>query len=341
MQRKVVLTSIVLIVPLAGVLIAGAAEFPGLFRWPFHREPATLHLPGVVETQEVRLGSKIAGRVAEVYVKEGQLVDTGDKLVLFAEPELKAQLGQQEAKVQAAQAEWEKAWNGPRPEDIRVGESDLRSAEADEKLAEQNFARTELLYQRGGGAATRQEYDQALASLRSAQARRATARAKLDLLHAGTRQEEIAAADARLMEARAKLDEIKANLAEALVSAPEPCVIEVLGVRKGDLVQPNQPILRVLRAVDLWVKVYVPETELGKIRRGQEVEVTIDAYPGERFPGIVEQIASISEFTPRNVQSADEREHQVFGVKVRVNNERGIFKSGMAAEVWLPLQGAR
>jgi multidrug resistance efflux pump len=85
------------------------------------------------------------------------------------------------------------------------------------------------------------------------------------------------------------------------------------------------------------VKIFVPETELGKVRLGEAVEVTVDAYPGKRFPGTVDQIASQSEFTPRNVQSADERKHQVFAVKVRVDNHEGIFKSGMAADVIVPL----
>jgi multidrug efflux pump subunit AcrA (membrane-fusion protein) len=96
----------------------------------------------------------------------------------------------------------------------------------------------------------------------------------------------------------------------------------------------------VLRADDLWVKVYVPETELGKVRLHQEVEVTIDSYPGRTFAGTVVQVASASEFTPRNVQSADERRHQVFGIKVRVPDPQGVFKSGMAAEVILPLHPA-
>src|SRR5262249_49962808 len=115
-------------------------------------------------------------------------------------------------------------------------------------------------------------------------------------------------------------------------------VVEVLSVRKGDVLTPNQTILRVLRADDLWVKVYVPETELGRVQLGQHVDVTIDSYPNRRFAGTVEQIAAESEFTPRNVQSADERRHQVFGVKVRVANPEGVFKSGMAAEVTLPLR---
>jgi multidrug resistance efflux pump len=128
------------------------------------------------------------------------------------------------------------------------------------------------------------------------------------------------------------------NLEEAVVRVPEPAVVEVLPVRKGDTVGPNQPVVRVLRDEDLWVKVFVPETLLGKVRLNQAVEVTIDSHPGERFAGTVVYIASASEFTPRNVQSADERRHQVFAIKVRIDDPRGVFKSGMAADVHLTLQ---
>src|SRR5262249_9109696 len=152
----------------------------------------------------------------------------------------------------------------------------------------------------------------------------------------------ILAAEARLAETQAKLREIEVNLQEAAVKAPEPVLVEVLAVRKGDLVPANQPILRVHRADDLWVKIYVPEPDLAKIRLHQPAYVTLDAWPNRRFEGTVIQIPTESEFTPRNVQSADERRHQVFAVKIRVpqpeNPQERIFKSGLAAEVVLPLQ---
>jgi HlyD family secretion protein len=165
------------------------------------------------------------------------------------------------------------------------------------------------------------------------------AQANHDLLLAGTRAEDIASAEARAAEARGKLAEIEANLKEAEVVAPERVVVDVVAVRSGDLIPPNTPILRVLRAADLWVKVYVPETELGKVRLNEDATVTVDAYPNLRFDGQVMHISAESEFTPRNVQSADERRHQVFGVKVRVPEPKGVFKSGMAATVTLPIEG--
>lgn len=369
---------------LAGVVLAGCVLLP------LRNRGDVLRLPGVVEIQEVRLGSKIGGRVAKTAVKEGELVEPGQVLVEFEAPETQAQYDQWQARLQTAEAELEKARNGARPEEIQAARSAVEAAkarwqrleagwreeekrqaqaehelaDADLKVARADFDRVEKLFRQSSLSKT--DYDTAWARWRMAQGRADSARARyemikvgsrpediaeaaaelarakanLDLLLAGTRSEDLAAAAARVSEAQGKLREIKANLDEATVRAPERALIEVLGVRKGDLVQPNQPVLRILRADDLWVRVYVPETELGKVRLNQPVEVTIDSYPGKRFAGSVMQIASASEFTPRNVQSVDERRHQVFGIKVQVPNPEGVFKSGMAAEVLVPLHGS-
>lgn len=314
------------------VAIAFALVF--LF-WP--REPSRyLIVNGVVEIQEVRLGSKLGGRVDEVLVREGDIAQAGQLLVRFQTPELEAQRIQLQGRVDAMAADAEKARNGPRPEDIRQAESDLESAQADLKLAEEDLTRIEPLFKKGTIA--RSDYDAALASQRRNHGKVSSAKAHLDQLHVGTRPEEVALAEANLVEARGRLKEIEANLAEAMVRAPERCLIEVVSVRKGDLVPPNQPVLRVLRADDMWVKAYVPETQLGKIRLNQQVKVGIDAYPNRAFQGTVFQISSESEFTPRNIQSVDERRHQVFGVKVRVDDAEGVFKSGLTASVQFLLQ---
>ena len=100
-------------------------------------------------------------------------------------------------------------------------------------------------------------------------------------------------------------------------------------------------MVRILKADDLWVKVFIPETELGRVLLGQDVTVTVDSYPGRHFPGRVIQIATQSEFTPRNIQTVDERRHQVFAAKVRIDDPQGVFKSGMAAEATFVLAGIR
>jgi HlyD family secretion protein len=371
-----------------GVALLGAVALALGFFWPFGRRPQTSHIHGVVEIQEVRLGSKIGGRVEKVEILEGDSAEPGQPLVFFAVPELQAQRQQLQARLLQAEADLEKAKNGPRSEEKeaaraaleaararwerlkagwreeekRQARSEFETAEADLKLAREEFDRAERLYRQG--SSSRADYDAARAARDRALGRNAAAQARwemlqagsraediaeaaaqlkqaqanYDLLLAGTRPEDLAASAARVMEARGKLSEIDANLEEAIVRAPERVLVEVVAVRKGDLVQPNQPILRVLRAKDLWVKAYVPEPELGQVRLNQEAELTIDAYPDRLFRGTVMHIAAESEFTPRNVQSADERRHQVFAIKIRVADSQGVFKSGMAAEVNLPLQ---
>jgi multidrug resistance efflux pump len=355
--------------------------------WKLSGKQEVLSLPGLVEIQEVRLSSKVGGRVERTEVREGDEVKPGQRLVVFEAPELRAQLQQQQARLAQAQAELDRARNGPRHEEkenaraalasaqaryeklkagSRVEEidqagADVASAEAEWTNAQQEWQRARRLFRERAMSQT--DYDAAVASHDRLKGRLASARARLGLLKAGTRPEEVAeaaaevermrasyellrqgtrsedlaAAAAKVGELEAKVEELKVSLKETVVEAPERAVVEVLAVRKGDVVAANQPVLRVLRADDLWVKVYVAETDLGKVRLRQKVAVTIDSYPGRTFRGEVYQINSASEFTPRNVQSADERRHQVFAVKVRVPDPEGVFKSGMAATVLIGL----
>ncbi len=303
----------------------------GLYFWQFYQPADSLELPGVVEIQEVRLGSKIGGRVEEVLIREGDVVAAGQLLVRFAVPEIEAQKLQQEGRLAAAVATLNRVKNGWRPEEVRQAQSDLDSFEADATKAEVDFTRTEKLVQQG--TLTQAELDLARANRDRTRGLVAAKRALLEMYEAGSRPEDVALAEANVKEARGRLDEINDNLAEAKVIAPEKSLVEVVSVRKGDLVPPNTPVVRVLRADDLWVRVYVPETKLGKITLNQQVQLTMDATPDRVFTGTVFQIASEAEFTPRNVQSVEERRYQVFGVKVRVNDTEGLFKAGMAAQV--------
>jgi multidrug resistance efflux pump len=292
-------------------------------------------LPGIVETQEVRLGSRVGGRVAEVTIAEGDQVVAKQVLVRFEAAELEARRDQQRAALQAAEAQLERAKHGARLEEVQQARAELDSAEVDARLASSDFARANRLTSQGAMATA--DFESNRAARDRHMARCAALRARLALLLAGTPPEDVAEAQARVGEARGRLKETEAQLAEATVLAPSAAVVEVLSVRAGDLVAPNQPVVRVLRTDDLWVKVYVPETKLARVYLRQPVEVMVDGYPGRRIAGEVRQIAADSEFTPRNVQSVDERRHQVFGVRIRVaqpdDPSQRILKSGMAAAV--------
>ena len=371
---KVVLLTIV-------VFVAACAAGASYYFWPFGGQDGPRSFPGIVEIQEIRLGSKVGGRVESVQVLEGELAEKDQVLVTFEAPELKTQRQQAKARLDSAVADFEKAkagprveekaaakealdatkahhkmmLAGPRDEEKREARSMFQAADADYTLAREEFDREARL---AGTASSRTNYDTAKANRLRTQRQFERAKAHLDmlmagsrveeieqsdaevrrlqanydLLIAGTRAEDIAMAAARAAEARGKLEELDAMLAETVVRSPAKVMVEVVSVRKGDLVPPNQPILRVLLAQDMWVRLYVPETDMWRIKKGAKVQVTVD---GSRnvFEGSVMQISSISEFTPRNVQSADERRHQVFGVKILVPDPRGVFKAGMAATV--------
>jgi multidrug resistance efflux pump len=378
--------SIVLLALLAVTAVAAG------YYWPFGRSKA-LVFPGIVEIQEVRLGSKVGGRVARLYVREGDKVQPGMKLVEFEVPELENQRDQLLARLEAAKAEYEKAKAGPRPEEkdaalaaaesanarlkriekgwrveeIRLVEAELRSAEAEMERAGKELERTVQLVR--DKSASKSDYDAALAARDRSVAQVAAAKAKADMynagsrrediaeakaefdrtlakykeLEAGTRKEDIQLAYAKFQEAKAKVEEIEINIREKIVRVPDTpefkdAVVEVLAIRPGDIVPANQSVVRLLCTDDLWVKIYVPETKYGFIKLNETVEVKIDTFPNRRYEGRVIQKASISEFTPRNVQSVDERRHQVFGVKIAVADRNEVFNAGMAAEVTVPTE---
>jgi len=171
--------------------------------------------------------------------------------------------------------------------------------------------------------------------IRAAEEKFRQAKEAEELVLAGARAEEIADARAQLAEAQARLEQIKVQLEEGEVKSPAKATVEVLSVRPGDLLTPNQIVARLLEQDQIYVRVYVPEPQIGLVKVGQKARIKVDTFQDKLFDGVVEQINSQGEFTPRNIQSRDERNHQVFGVKVRIDNREGQLKSGMAADVTL------
>jgi len=340
---------------------------------------------GTIETREIQTGSKIGGRVTDVFVEEGQTVKAGTPLVRFECNELKAQRAQAAAQVEQAQADLERmlrgnrpeeiaeaeatasaqkasfeaAKNGPRKQELDQAQADFGAAQADAVNAEVFFRRMEKLV--ATDTISRQQFDDArdkrdaavqksesarqhLAllqagtrpeDLRSAQARFQQAESAAVLARKGFRKEDIEAARGRLAQAQNSVVELDARLTEAELTAPADAVVEVVSVRPGDLVAANRIVIELLEPSQLWVKVYLPETDLAHIRLGEMAKVRVDSFSGQVFTGQIRQISSAAEFLPRNVQARSDREHQVFGAKVYVDNAQGILKSGMSATVRL------
>jgi HlyD family secretion protein len=361
MKRKILIPLLVL----AGLAALGVYSMGWL-----HRD-TSLEGSGTVEARNIRVGSKIGGRIDKVLVREGDTVEAGQLLISFDDKELQASLAQSranavkaergfrleeiaEARASAAQAkaEYEQRRNGYRQEDIAAAQADLDRATADEVRARLDFQRYDALAQKD--LVSKQQRDTAEANWKMAAAMKQNAQHKLDELKRGYRPEEIASAEARYRQTQATLEKFEhgsrrediaaaraalaydeARYRERQVVAPSAATVEVLDVRPGDLIAPNTPVATLLERDQIYVRIYIPETEIGRVHLGQKAEIHVDSFPNQAFSGSVEQINQQAEFLPRNVQTREERVHQVFGVKVRIDDSSRRVRAGMAADVKL------
>lgn len=272
---------------------------------------------GTIEVDESRVASRYGGRVEQIFVQEGDSLTNGQLIAEISAAELQPRRDQIAAQLAEAEA-------GPRKEEIAAAKADWEALSAQQILANSERQRAAELF--AEKTISPIEHERAVTTAQAAQQAVAAAKARYDLLLAGTRPE-------RLALSRAQLAELDAHLAEMKVGAPTNCVLEVLNVKVGDVLAPNQPIATLLLPNHIWVRVFVPEPWLGHIKLGDAVKVRVDAFPGKDFSGTVEQLNRSAEFTPRNVQTIGERVKQVFGVKVKLDNSAGQLRAGMAADV--------
>ncbi len=275
---------------------------------------------GTIETDEARVASRYGGRVEKIFAQEGDALQTGQPIVQLDAAELRARREQMAAML----AEWEA---GPRKEEIAAVQAEWEAQLAELDLARTERKRAEELFRDKTVSET--ERDRAVSQATTREKSAAAAKARYDLLLAGTRPE-------RLAQARAQLAETDAQLREMTIAAPTNCVLEVLSVKPGDVLAPNREVATLLLTNHLWVRVFVPQPWLGHIQLGDAVTARADAFPDREFKGAVEQIGRAAEFTPRNVQTADERIKQVFGVKLRLENPDGQLRAGMSVEATFP-----
>lgn len=303
-------------IPLVLLVLAAA----GALGWWLgaRKKEKPLLLSGAIEARDVEVGSLLGGRVVKVLVEEGSRVSAGQPIVQFETDLVDLQIQQEKAKVEQARANLEKTLRGPRVEEIA-------SARAQAENAERERLRQKALLAQG--ISPQQSYDAAATQAK-------TSLEALKELERGNRPEDIAAARATLQAEERQLGYLERQRAESVVAAPAAGVIESMDLRPGDLVPPNQPVARMLEPSQMWVRVYVPEPQLGRVHVGQAAALTVDTFPRREFPGKVVEIRTQSEYTPRNVQTLDQRMDQVFGVKVAVDPSPEL-KPGMAATVRL------
>jgi len=251
---------------------------------------------GTIEVDEVHVASRSAGRVEKIFAWEGDTLKTGDVLVQLEASELIARRALAAAQINTAE------------HDVEAQSAQLEFLKAD---------------------AQRQQDLLKHSAVSPSEAERAMSAAK-------AQEKNIAAAQARVAQARAQLADMDSQIQEMKIVAPTASILEVLSVKVGDVLPANREVATLILPDRLWVRVYVPEPWLGLIKLNNTVRVRVDSYPDRDFSGAVEQINRKAEFTPRNVQTVEDRIKQVFGVKIRLDNKEDTLRAGMSADIFFP-----
>jgi HlyD family secretion protein len=289
---------------------------------------------GSVEATEAQLGFQVPGRIDTVAVDEGDRVKAGQLLARLDVTELQARRAQAAAQLAAANALLSELQTGSRPEDIASARSAAAAATDRFNDAQRDLARTRQLFE--GGAVSQEALDKAQTAFDLARAQRDQVAQTLRLVETGPRTERIAAQRALVAQAEATVRQLDATLANAAVRAPFDGVVTVKDREQGEVVGAGTPVLTVTNLADRWVRIYVREDRIGAVHLGQGATITADTYPGKRYPGEVSYIASQAEFTPRTVQTAEERVKLVYAVKVRITGDSAVdLKPGIPADVRL------
>jgi HlyD family secretion protein len=308
--------------------------------WFLHRNPKgvdSLTASGTVEATDAQLGFQSPGRVEAILVQEGDLVKTGRELARLDLAETQAHRQQAAARAEAARAFLRELESGFRKEEVAKGRAALAAAKQRLNDARRDLERTKKLYE--NDVMSRQAYDKALVAFDVAQSEYRQALEQMRILERGQRAEKIEAQRAEVAEAEAAVKVIDATLANMTIRAPFGGVVTVRHREPGEIVSAGSPVLTVMNRDDRWVRIYVPEDRIAAVRIGTPAAITTDTDPNKTYQGKVFFIASEAEFTPKSVQTTEERVRLVFETKVRVLDDPTYdLKPGMPADVRLEIK---
>jgi len=305
--------------------------------------PDRVRVSGQVEATEVQVSSQVPGRLLERRVSEGTRVEKGALVAVLDTADAALALARARADRAQADAQRRLLEAGPRPEDIRMAEAQVPTAQADVAAAEAELAAADVDVQRfeqllAANSGSRKQRDDAVARRNLARERAQGARDRvrasqegLARARAGARREEIDAARARQDGAAAQVATIEKAVADATITAPVSGVVTTTVADEGELIQARAPIVIITDLDHVWANVYVDEPIVPRLRVGDTATLFTDAG-GPGVAGTISYISERAEFTPRNVQTADDRSKLVYRVKVSVDNSNGVFKAGMPVE---------
>ncbi len=299
-------------------------------------EPVSLELSGTLEAYPVEASFRVGGRVLERRVDEGMSVKSGQVLAVLDARDLEQTAAVRAADALAAKAALTAGLNGSRPEEVEAARSALTTAEAELRRTEPDFQRIQMLQKEG--VLSQRELEAGRAAFEAARSRVAEARKRFELVQKGPRAEDLAALRAKAESASQAATLAQTQLGYATLASPVEGLVLSRNVEPGEFVSPGTPVVTVADLRKVYVRAYVDETDLGRVKQGQRVEVRSDTWPGKVYEGRVAFLSDQAEFTPKTVQTKKERTRLVYRVKVEVPNPTLELKPGMPVDARILLE---
>jgi len=324
----------VTVVAAAGALVAAALAW---YLWRAHGadDPnAALSLSGNVDVHQVELAFRVTGRISQMNVQEGDKVTAGEKLAQLDRVPFATDVAAARADVAQAQAQLDKTQRGYRVEEIAEARATVQQRAADLENARVSLQRQQQLV--AAGLVTHQQIDDAEARVRMSEAQLAGAREQLTLELHGSRIEDIETQKAMLAAAEARLEKAQTALTDTTLLAPSAGIISVRAREAGAIVQAGQTVYTLTLNDPVWIRAYVPQPRLGRIKPGMAVGVSIDSMPGKHYQGTVGFISPDAEFTPKSVQTDQVRDDLVYRIRVIASDPDDVFRQGMPVTVRVP-----
>ncbi len=321
---------------LAAVIGAAIYFYPRLSR---KSEPDNqLTLSGNIEAHESLVSFKVPGRIVDLPVEEGQWVEAGALLARLDDADYKQKLRIDEANVGVRESNLALTLAGTRLQEVKASQQNMLDAQADLRQKKLDYDRAQRLFSKDEVSA--QDRDLAETAAKRAEAAFEATQQRYNEAVEGSRKEDIAIARANLGAADANLGLSRVNLDYTKLKAPSAGVITVREAELGEVVVPGTPVVTLADLDHIWLRAYIAETDLGRIRWGQDATVTTDTYPDKQYRGRISFISSNAEFTPKSVQTYKERVTLVYRIKIDIENPNHELKPGMPADAHVNLTAA-
>jgi len=330
--------------PLLALLALVIVVVAGIAWWLSHRQGTdadTLTLHGNVDIRQVSLAFDGSGRIEALEVEEGNAVKAGQLLGRLDTRALALQAAQAQAQIEVQQQNLARLRNGSRPEEIDQARSRVRAAQADAARSAQDLARLqEIARTTDGRGVSAQALDQARSAVEVARAKGDEAAKALRLAQIGPRAEDVAGAQAQLKASQAQLALLQFQIAQGELKAPADGVVRSRLLEPGDMASPQRPVFALALVHPKWIRAYLAESELGRVRTGMRARIVTDSQPDRPVDGQVGYISSVAEFTPKSVQTEELRTSLVYEIRVLAPDPDDVLRLGQPATVHLDLTHA-